>query len=57
MEFGGGRDIPAGKIIQIRPVEVGYLGTHFGSNHIANYSARQANSKYVAGVNFTFGGK
>jgi hypothetical protein len=57
MEFGGGLDIPITKSIQLRPVEVDYLGTHFGSNHVANYSAWQANFKYVAGVNFTFGGK
>lgn len=57
MEFGGGLDIPVGKVIQIRPVEVDYLGTHFGANHIANYSSWQANFKYVAGVNFAFGGK
>jgi hypothetical protein len=57
MEFGGGLDIPVGKVIQIRPVEVDYLGTHFGANHIANYSAWQANFKYVGGVNFVFGGK
>ena len=57
MEFGGGLDIPIGKTIQFRPVEVDYLATHFGANHIANYSAWQNNFKYVAGVNFTFGGK
>lgn len=57
MEFGGGLDIPLTKSIQFRPVEVDYVGTHFGSNHVANYSAWQANFKYVAGVNFTFGGK
>jgi hypothetical protein len=57
MEFGGGLDIPIGKVIQIRPVEVDYLATHFGANHIANYSAWQNNFKYVAGVNFAFGGK
>ena len=57
MEFGGGLDIPITKTIQFRPVEVDYVGTHFGSNHIAGYSAWQANFKYVAGVNFTFGGK
>jgi hypothetical protein len=55
MEFGGGLDIPITKSIQFRPVEVDYVGTHFGSNHVANYSAWQANFKYVAGVNFTFG--
>ena len=57
MEFGGGLDIPITKSIQFRPVEVDYVGTHFGSNHVANYSAWQANFKYVAGVNLTFGGK
>ncbi len=57
MEFGGGLDIPITKSIQFRPVEVDYLYTHFGSNHIANASASQNNFKYVAGVNFTFGGK
>jgi hypothetical protein len=57
MEFGGGVDIPITSSIQFRPVEVDYLGTHFGSNHVANYSAWQANFKYVVGVNFTFGGK
>ena len=55
MEFGGGLDIPITKTIQFRPVEVDYLGTHFGANHVKNYSAWQANFKYVAGVNFTFG--
>ena len=57
MEFGGGLDIPITKTIQFRPVEVDYLYTHFGSNHIAGASASQNNFKYVAGVNFTFGGK
>jgi hypothetical protein len=57
MEFGGGLDIPLTKTIQFRPVEVDYLATHFGANHVANYSAWQNNFKYVAGVNFTFGGK
>jgi len=57
MEFGGGLDIPITKSIQFRPVEVDYLATHFGSNHVAGYSAWQNNFKYIAGVNFTFGGK
>ena len=57
MEFGGGLDIPITKTIQLRPVEVDYLYTHFGSNHIAGFSTSQNNFKYVAGVNFTFGGK
>ena len=57
MQYGGGLDIPLTKTIQIRPVEVDYLYTHFGSNHVAGASASQNNFKYVAGVNFTFGNK
>ncbi len=57
MEFGGGLDIPITKSIQFRPVEVDYLYTHFGSNHIPNAATSQNNFKYVAGVNFIFGGK
>src|SRR5271166_37511 len=56
MEFGVGLDIPITKSIQFRPVEVDYLYTHFGSNHIAGASASQNNFKYFAGINFTFGG-
>ena len=56
MEFGLGLDIPITRSIQIRPVEVDYLYTHFGSNHIAGASASQNNFKYFAGINFTFGG-
>lgn len=56
MEFGGGLDIPLSTHVQIRPVEVDYLYTHFGANHIAGYSAGQNNFKYFAGVNFTLGG-
>jgi hypothetical protein len=57
MEYGLGLDIPITKSIQFRPVEVDYLYTHFGSNHIANTSSSQNNFKYVVGVNFAFGGK
>ena len=57
MEYGLGLDIPITKTIQLRPVEVDYLYTHFGSNHIAGASASQNNFKYFAGVNFTFGSK
>jgi len=57
MEYGLGLDIPITKTIQLRPVEVDYLYTHFGSNHIAGASASQNNFKYFAGVNFTFGNK
>jgi len=57
MEWGGGLDWAIRKNIQIRPVEVDYLYTHFGSNHVVGYSASQNSFKYVAGVNFTFGSK
>jgi Outer membrane protein beta-barrel domain len=57
MEFGGGLDIPITKSIQFRPVEVDYLYTRFGSNHIPNAATSQNNFKYLAGLNFTFGGK
>ncbi len=57
MEYGLGLDIPIGHSIQIRPVEVDYLYTHFGSNHIQGFSTSQNNFKYFAGVNFTFGSK
>jgi Outer membrane protein beta-barrel domain len=56
MEYGLGLDIPITRTIQIRPVEVDYLYTHFGSNHIAGASASQNNFKYFGGLNFTFGG-
>jgi hypothetical protein len=56
MEFGVGLDIPITRHIQFRPVEVDYLYTHFGSNHIAGASASQNNFKYFGGINFTFGG-
>ena len=57
MEFGGGLDYALSKNIQIRPVEVDYLYTHFGSNHIQGYSSSQNNFKYFGGLNFTFGYK
>ena len=57
MEYGLGLDIPVTKSIQFRPVEVDYLYTHFGSNHIPNASSSQNNFKCVVGVNFAFGAK
>ena len=50
-------DIALSEHIQIRPVEVDYLLTHFGSNHFAGYSSTQNNFKYFGGINFTLGGK
>lgn len=55
MEYGLGLDIPITSSIQIRPVEVDYLYTHFGSNHIAGAATSQNSFKYFAGINFTFG--
>ena len=57
MEYGLGLDIPITQSIQFRPVEMDYLYTHFGSDHIAGASASQNNFKYVAGINFALGGK
>ena len=58
MEFGGGLDIPMTKSIQL-PVPFKWtMWIHFGSNHIAaSGQVWQANFKYVAGEDFTFGGK
>lgn len=57
MEYGGGVDYALTPHIQLRPVEVAYVYTHFGSNHIPNASSSQNSFKYFAGLNFTFGGK
>ena len=57
MEYGLGLDIPLAKSIQIRPVEVDYLYTHFGSRYYPSTSRSQNNFKYFAGVNFTLAGK
>ena len=60
MEYGLGLDVPIRKSIQFRPVEVDYLYTRLGA-HVAQFfpftTKSQNNFKYVAGVNFTFGGK
>jgi opacity protein-like surface antigen len=56
MQFGGGVDIPVSHSVQIRPVEVDYLYTHFGGyGNIPGYSSHQNNFRYSAGFNFTFG--
>jgi len=56
MQYGGGLDYALTQHVQLRPVEVDYLYTRFGVNG-TNYTGSQNNFKYVAGVNFTFGGK
>jgi hypothetical protein len=54
MELGLGVDIPVGKHIAIRPVEVDYLRTKFGTQNI---SSSQNNFRYMAGINIGFGRK
>src|SRR6516162_5847431 len=54
MEYGGGLDIKLSNHVQLRPAEVDYLYTRFGSNNV-NYTGNQNTFKYAAGVNFTFG--
>lgn len=56
MQYGGGLDYALTQHVQLRPVEVDYLYTRFGING-TSYTGSQNNFKYVAGVNFTFGGK
>ncbi|HEY4050005.1 MAG TPA: hypothetical protein VGM27_24350 [Acidobacteriaceae bacterium] len=52
--IGGGVDVPLGQHIQLRPAGFDYLLTNFSNpfNH-----GSQSNWRYIAGVNFTFGGK
>ncbi len=52
MDFGGGVDIPLGKTIEFRPVEIGYLLTRF-TNQFSN--TNQNNFRYSAGLVFNFG--
>jgi hypothetical protein len=51
MEFGGGLDIPVSSHVQIRPVDVDYLYTHFSANQV---KASQNNFKYALGVTFVW---
>jgi hypothetical protein len=53
--IGGGIDIPLGKHIAFRPVQVDYLLTRFG-NAFAKGNNNQSNFRYQAGVVFRFGG-
>jgi hypothetical protein len=52
MAFGGGVDIPIGKVFSFRPAEIDYLLTRF-TNQFAN--TNQNNFRYSAGVVFHFG--
>jgi len=54
MAFGGGIDIPVGKSVSIRPVEIDYLFTDF-TNQFNN--AHQNNFRYSGGINFNFGSR
>src|SRR5579863_209865 len=55
MAVGGGFDIRVSKNISIRPFQMDYLLTRFGTSLIPGGSHNQNNFRYVAGVNFTFG--
>ena len=52
MAFGGGVDIPIGKVISFRPAEFDYLLTHY-TNQFAN--SNQNNFRFSAGLVFSFG--
>ena len=55
MAIGGGFDIRVNKTISIRPFEMDYLLTRFGSSLIPGGNHNQNNFRYNAGVVFTFG--
>lgn len=55
MAIGGGFDIRINKTISIRPFEMDYLLTRFGSSLIPGGNHNQNNFRYNAGVVFTFG--
>jgi hypothetical protein len=55
MAVGGGFDIRVNKTISIRPFEMDYLLTRFGTSLIPGGSHNQNNFRYNAGVVFTFG--
>ena len=52
MAFGGGVDIPIGKMVSFRPAEIDYLLTRF-TNQFAN--SNQNNFRYSAGLVFSLG--
>jgi len=54
MVVGGGIDIPLGRHWSIRPGEVDYLLTRFGSNTNLPGTPDQNSFRYLAGVNFSF---
>jgi hypothetical protein len=55
MAIGGGFDIRVSKTISIRPFQMDYLLTRFGTSLIPGGNHNQNNFRYMAGINFTFG--
>jgi hypothetical protein len=55
MAVGGGVDIRLNKRISLRPLEVDYLLTRFGSSFIPGGNHNQNNFRYQAGLVVTFG--
>jgi hypothetical protein len=55
MAIGGGFDIRVSKTIAIRPFEMDYLLTRFGTSLLPGGNHNQNNFRYNAGVVFTFG--
>jgi hypothetical protein len=55
MAVGGGFDIRLSKTISLRPFQMDYLLTRFGSSVIPGGNHNQNNFRYAAGINFTFG--
>ncbi len=53
MQFGGGVDIPLGKYVEFRPVEIGYLLTRF--NNPFSGTTNQNNFRYSTGLVFNLG--
>jgi hypothetical protein len=55
MAVGGGIDIRLSKTIYLRPIEVDYLLTRFGSTALGLNGVNQNNFRYQAGIVFAFG--
>ncbi len=55
MAVGGGFDIRVSHTISIRPFQMDYLLTRFGTSLLPGGNHNQNNFRYSAGVNFTFG--
>jgi len=53
--IGGGIDIPLGRVIALRPLQVDYLLTRFG-NGFTGGNNNQSNFRYQGGIVFRFGG-